>query len=412
MKVARPLETTAQLVPTHFVKVGDWVTLLHMPSNGGYADQVGEVIESLPEELKVMLSSGLLLCEVDPLGVQLCVDRPPVDVLRPVAPATLPAAEADVQSCFFAPFSTPSTEKIRSQAGRLKEILIHAQACSAAMPNWPCIFWAGVTREQEGYGLEADMIRLLQGHGWIGISTTTAPRFDRLKRELSSFAASGGPSHGTGAQLAAGLDVGQRFENPEALNYHLKLPADLQKAGPEIYRSIRAEGYASVRAWINDMFPLDRRSAPEYREFFTSATQIDFATANCQSEQALIQLLATSDSTEIELRKMASYVYQRRTGDRVGANRMLAVRPPGAMSDVAPTWLVDEASVHSKVEWQRTQRSGGGGGRGDGGGKGGGGKGGGGKGDGWENRHTATGKAKATKKKGGGKGGAPAGADP
>jgi hypothetical protein len=53
-------------------------------------------------------------------------------------------------------------------------------------------------------------------HGGIGISTTTAPRCYRLKRELSSFATSGGPYHGTGAHLAAGLDVGQMFDNPVA----------------------------------------------------------------------------------------------------------------------------------------------------------------------------------------------------
>ena len=48
---------------------------------------------------------------------------------------------------------------------------------------------------------------------------------------------------------------------------------------------------------------------------------------------------------------------------------MLAIRPPGVAADVAPNWLVDEASPHSKYEFQRTQRGskgGGGGGKGDG----------------------------------------------
>ena len=32
---------------------------------------------------------------------------------------------------------------------------------------------------------------------------------------------------------------------------------------------------------------------------------------------------------------------RRESGDRVGAAHMLAVRPPGSGTDLAPTWLVD-----------------------------------------------------------------------
>ena len=141
---------------------------------------------------------------------------------------------------------------------------------------------------------------------------------------------------------------------------------------------------------------------------FTSATQVDFQTASCKSESAIMQLLGSSDLLEIELRKLASFIHARRTGDRMAAIHMLAVRPPGVASDVAPAWLVDEASLHSKWETQRVQRGnkGGGGGKGGGEGGGGGGKTGGGNPTG---KGQPAGKAKA--KNGGGKGGA-AGAAP
>ena len=35
---------------------------------------------------------------------------------------------------------------------------------------------------------------------------------------------------------------------------------------------------------------------------------------------------------------------------------MLAVRPPGMQTDVAPTWMVDTATAHSKAEYQRGER--------------------------------------------------------
>ena len=76
---------------------------------------------------------------------------------------------------------------------------------------------------------------------------------------------------------------------------------------------------------------------------------------------------------------------------------MLAIKAPGAASDVAPTWLVSEVTAHSKAEFQRAERVRKGGGKGDPKGK------------------PDTGKRKDPKGKGkGGKGGggAAGGADP
>ena len=35
---------------------------------------------------------------------------------------------------------------------------------------------------------------------------------------------------------------------------------------------------------------------------------------------------------------------------------MLAVRPPGGQTDIAPTWMVDSATTHSRAEFQRSNR--------------------------------------------------------
>ena len=66
--------------------------------------------------------------------------------------------------------------------------------------------------------------------------------------------------------------------------------------------------------------------------------------------------LASDDGLELALRRLSSFIYEKRTGDKSGAVHMLGVAPPGAEADVAPTWMVEGASTHSKAEYQRDQR--------------------------------------------------------
>ena len=68
------------------------------------------------------------------------------------------------------------------------------------------------------------------------------------------------------------------------------------------------------------------------------------------------EVLATDDLVEIHLRRLSSCVYGSRTGDWSGANYMLAVQPPGSEMDIAPSWLVTDATAHSKSEFQRSER--------------------------------------------------------
>ena len=63
-----------------------------------------------------------------------------------------------------------------------------------------------------------------------------------------------------------------------------------------------------------------------------------------------------SDSIEIVLRALAAFVYHKRTGDSDASRSMLAIRAPGALTDIAPAWLVSDASQYAKSESQRKER--------------------------------------------------------
>ena len=53
--------------------------------------------------------------------------------------------------------------------------------------------------------------------------------------------------------------------DPERMAWHLHLPADLQRAAPELYRNIRSEGAASVRQWVNEQHPsLEQKQTAQY----------------------------------------------------------------------------------------------------------------------------------------------------
>ena len=145
--------------------------------------------------------------------------------------------------------------------------------------------------------------------------------------------------------------------DPEQMAWHLKLPADLQRAGPELYRNIRAEGVGSVRQWVNEQHAgLEAKNTTAFQDLFMAATIIDFELASCRSESQVMAKLATSDTLEIHLRKLGAFIYCRRAKDKAGANRMLGVRAPGTNADIAPKWMLDDANTHSKTEYQQIER--------------------------------------------------------
>ena len=258
---------------------------------------------------------------------------------------------------FYAPFALGGNDtKVQMQSGRLKTALEKSSALQSTIPTWGQLFWQAVKNEDDLYGLEQAVRAVLLGHGYIGAGTVSPPRVDELKRQLAQLETLGGPPHGSGGSLLRVSDA-DRVSDPEQMAWHLKLPADLQRAGPEIYRNIRSEGVTSVRQWVNEQHPgLEQKSSPQYQDLFTTATIVDYEVADCRTEGMLMQKLATSDALEIHLRKLGAFIYLRRTKDKTGANRILGIKAPGTNTDIAPKWLLDDANLHSKTEFQRQER--------------------------------------------------------
>ena len=134
-----------------------------------------------------------------------------------------------------------------------------------------------------------------------------------------------------------------------------RLDPGLRRAAPEIYQSILSEGCQSVRQWCEMSFG-QQKGSDQWTELWDRSTEIDYALAQCEDDVSLLRLLGTSDALEMHLRRLASHRYRIRTGDRVGADHILAQRAPGRGSDVAPTWLVTDATTHSATEWKRSER--------------------------------------------------------
>ena len=133
------------------------------------------------------------------------------------------------------------------------------------------------------------------------------------------------------------------------------LGPNVRRAAPEIYVSCMVEGSRSMREWVEANFGSNKGS-DLWIEVWDRATQIDFQVAQCRTDQELMALLASNDMLEMHMRRLASEKFKKRTGDKSAASQMLALQAPGTAADVAPSWLVRDATEHSKTEHQRGER--------------------------------------------------------
>lgn len=338
----------AHAVQAPALALGSSVQFRAVPPYVSLAGQRGTIVGSQDGEHTVLLEPGLTLQQVALSALE---------AASQTGTGGLGSQNKAAGDEFYAPFSVGGLpNKLQSQAGRLKDALTKANALSSSMPSWASLFWQAVKNEKDIYLIEPEINKLLQSHGYIGDGTISPPRCEELKKALLEMETLGGPMHGSGGSFARIADVGVG-ENPEQMAWHLKLPADLQRAAPELYRNLRSEGAASVRQWVNDQHPtLELKQTASYQDLFMAATIVDYELASCRSESAIMHKLGTSDTLEIHLRKLGSFIYFRRTKDKAGANRMLGIRAPGSGSDIAPKWLLDDANAHSKLEWQRAER--------------------------------------------------------
>lgn len=317
--------------------------------------QRGVVVLHGADGYEVILHGGMRLSALPATSL---TEVPAAEQVSPGALASGPAGSQQLpsQPSVHVPFAGVEEEKVKQQAARLKQSLEKAYALQSTVAAWAVLFWQAVKNEADLVGLTSPIRGVLTGHGYVGDSTIGPPRYDDLKKQLGELEAFAGPQHGSGGALLR-ASAEQQVSDPEQMAWHLKLPADLQRAAPELYRNIRAEGVGSVRQWVNEQHAgLEAKSSTQFQDLFTAATIIDFELAGCRSESELMARLATSDTLEIHLRKLGAFIYFRRTKDKTGANRMLGIRAPGSGTDIAPKWMLDDANTHSKTEYQRVER--------------------------------------------------------
>ena len=113
-----------------------------------------------------------------------------------------------------------------------------------------------------------------------------------------------------------------------------------------------------MRDYLSQNFNGDMTSGT-WSDLWTLAVQLDYSIASAHrmgGDEGVFRLLASSGECEIGLRRLAAYIFEDRTHDSVAARIIQGSAPPGAKVDIAPTWLVSDASNHSRTEAKRQQQ--------------------------------------------------------
>ena len=203
--------------------------------------------------------------------------------------------------------------------------------------------------------LDAVTITLLQQFGFAGPGSVTTPRMPDLKVSLERLGVASPAAAASlgGATLA---DTGG-LSGTSTNRWTASLPVDFKRAPLVTFRNMRSCGCVTVRDWITQSFQ-GSKSSEVWVDLWTIATSLDYrlSEAALGGDAEVVRLLNSDDTIELQFRRLASYVYTERTGDVAGGNRMLGQPAPGTRADVAPSWLVDEVTSHSKAEYQRSER--------------------------------------------------------
>ena len=235
----------------------------------------------------------------------------------------------------------------------------HLRHCAQQMSHsstWYVAFWQAVEAWHKAGMLSAEVLSLLAFHGYFGQALSSPPRIQQLLNGLEQLMQAAPAPGGLGFAGAA-------CPSPAApagdgcTRWDLALAPDMRRAALEIYRSIRAAGHVSVRDYLNQSYK-GGRDDHVWKDLWTQGPQIDFlvARAAVHGDLGIQRALASDDTLELGLRRIAAYVYEQRTRDTTGALVMQGVAPPGASVDIAPAWLVSESTLHSKYEHQRDER--------------------------------------------------------
>ncbi|MDA8609300.1 hypothetical protein N9L19_00135 [bacterium] len=268
-----------------------------------------------------------------------------------------PARPASHPAVSYAPFIEAG--RVQMQSARILEALAHFERQRGADPWWFRPFWDWIDRAETADRFSHDVGVALRRGGWIGRGTVSNPPAS-LRQELLGLKDSGSPSQGAGggafvAATPAGLQAVGASNPITSGKLTSQLAPELRRAAREIYISCLAEGARSMREWVEGAFS-SAKGSELWTDLWDRASQVDYELARFTNDKDLLAFLASNDIMEMHLRRLASKKYLVRTGDRSGAQHMLALQAPGQQSDVAPTWLVADATIHSKDEHQRAER--------------------------------------------------------
>ena len=267
-----------------------------------------------------------------------------------LADSPTPVASDD----FYAQLSQGAKSKATAEARKVREALDKWSARASFLGAWARAFW----NEIAAIGVSSPQLKVVLGtHGYLGKTTVAPPRVDELRKQLKEFEQKGFCGAGAKTELLEDVESWALEEDLE--KWGNALPDNMQRAAPEIYRNlIGGNGRSNLRDIIDEYFPLSSRAAsPEYLELFNIATSIDFlAQRHKHSAAALMQALAGDDNAEIGLRRITSWLHEKRTGDKTAAKSMLAVQPRGQYANAAPQWLLDQSQAHSQAEHKTRER--------------------------------------------------------
>ena len=284
------------------------------------------------------------------LGAQAAPSIPPGLPAHPQVPQVSAPSVGSPPVLPGAAIGGDGSQQVRSPQGLEQALGIVRAAHQHSLqgdPWWASRLWMEINAVDRAGGFDEDVRLLLKRNGYSSEAVLSSQQPD-----LSSFA----------ADLDRLRQVSAFSRNPftqgvsDDARATSQLPADLKRAAPEIYRSLRSTA-TSVRDWLNQNYDGSKRS-PQWQDLWNAALVADYKidAAAMRGEQAKEEILRQDDTIEISLRRLAAYIFAHRTGDYEAANHMLAQRAPGSAADIAPAWMITDASTHSKAEFQRTER--------------------------------------------------------
>ena len=109
-------------------------------------------------------------------------------------------------------------------------------------PAWAHTFCKWISEQHQVPPWHNGIMAILQAIGYIGAQTVIGLDSNRLIVALLSLSASE-----TGVPLGQGMAPSAAWIGAATCQYSTAFPADMKRAGLEIYRALRAEGVASVR---------------------------------------------------------------------------------------------------------------------------------------------------------------------